>query len=157
MRGRRLGPPSTAATIVGALFALSTAIQSAAAQTQTPTPAPAAAVSAIGEWRRADGSHVQLRPCDDGLCGRIVRAPDQTRRDSANPDPKLRARPLLGIQVFTSGRRAGPDGWKGTLYVPDSGRTWDARLALDGRATLQVSICGPMGLLCATESWSRVK
>ena len=83
--------------------------------------------------------------------------PDQDLIDQNNPDPKLRMRPVVGIEIFASERRAGPDGWKGNLYVPDSGHTWNARLQPVDQGRLSVSVCGPFGFLCSQEIWQRTR
>lgn len=120
-------------------------------------PAVAASDDIVGEWRSPSGVHMQVMNCGESICGRIVRLPDQSLPDIQNPEPRLRTRPVLGIQVFTGIRPAGTHGWKGHMYLPESGRTFVSRLISLDKGQLQVSMCGPMGLLCSREVWTRTR
>lgn len=119
-------------------------------------PAHAQSDDTIGEWRRPDGTRIQLHRCKELLCGRIVMVPDHTRMDLANPNPRLRVRPVTGAPVLTDGRRTDV-GWKGKLYEPDSGRTYSARFTPEGRVRLNVSLCPFLKIFCSAESWERVR
>lgn len=123
----------------------------------TAGPAFAGAEDVIGEWRTPASVYVQIKPCGDSICGRIVRLPDPSVYDQYNPEPRLRTRPVLGIMIFTSTRRAGTSGWKGHMYVPESGYTYVSRLISVDHAHMRVSICGPMGFFCSSETWTRTR
>jgi uncharacterized protein (DUF2147 family) len=116
----------------------------------------AGADDAIGEWRTPTATQVQVRPCGDSVCGRIVRLPDPSIKDLQNPEARLRPRPVLGIEIFT-GTRPTQNGWKGYMYVPESGHTYVSRIVTTDRNQLQVSICGPMGFFCTREVWTRTR
>jgi uncharacterized protein (DUF2147 family) len=79
-------------------------------------------------------------------------------RDSRNPDPDLRDRPLIGLQILSGLHAADDDrSWSGGLiYDPTSGRTYRCTLELDGenRAHLRGYIGVP--LLGRTTTWIRV-
>ena len=124
-------------------------------------PMPAALAggeAAIGEWRTPARMYVQIYLCDESLCGRIVRLPDPRVRDASNPEPHLRMRPLLGIQVLSGlEHAANGNGWKGQLYVPERGATYDAELRVVDDSKLEITTCGPMGLFCTRETWSRTR
>ena len=122
-----------------------------------PAPANADSDVTIGEWRTPDNFRVQVQRCADTVCARIVRMPDPTVRDVNNPEPRLRVRPVLGIQIFTAQRHTAADGWKGHMYMPRTGSTHVARLTPVQRNELTVSICGPMGLFCIHETWTRTR
>jgi len=119
-------------------------------------------ISPLGEWRTEKaGGRVDIRRCGSGLCGHVVdgaplRAnPDQ--RDVRNPDPALRARRVMGLQVigpFTGGPRE----WKGgPLYDPETGdAARRGTLTLTDANTLTVKAC-IMPLLCRTQRWTRVR
>lgn len=97
-----------------------------------------------------------MRPCGESVCGRIVRLPDISIKDLQNPEARLRPRPVLGIEIFTGIRRT-PNGWKGHMYVPESGNTYVSRIANAERNQLQVSYCGPLGFFCTRETWTRTR
>ena len=60
-----------------------------------------------------------LYPADDdgGMAGRPV-------VDRQNPNPDLRSRPLIGLQLIEGFTYVGKNVWeKGTIYNPDNGKT----------------------------------
>ena len=134
----------------GVLLAMAMAMTAA-------TPALADPDDVIGEWRTPAPIHVQVHHCAEVVCARIVRMPDTTGMDLNNPEPRLRPRPILGIQIFVAARASGPNGWKGKMYVPETGHTYDSRLISLGRNRLEVETCGPMGFFCTREVWTRTR
>ena len=116
-------------------------------------------------WAEGGAAQVEVSACGDALCGRVVwlRAPFDPNgcpvRDDQNPDPVLRGRPLVGVQIFRELRPSPTElsVWSGgEIYDPTSGRTFRARLELlgDGRLALR----GYLGfeLLGRTTTWVRV-
>ena len=81
------------------------------------SPVLAGAGDVVGEWRTPATIQVQVRPCGESVCARIVRLPDSNIKDLQNPEARLRPRPVLGIEIFTGTRRT-QNGWKGHMYVP---------------------------------------
>ena len=68
---------------------------------------PAASAEPVGQWYAEGGAAVvEIAPCGDGLCGRAVwlHSPlDEDGcelRDKNNPDPALRKRPVVGLQIL---------------------------------------------------------
>ena len=126
---------------------------------------PVTAASPVGLWYAEGGAaQVQIETCAEALCGRIVwlRAPfDENgcdQRDGRNPDPELRDRPLIGLEVLT-GLQTSDDGrsWSGgTIYDPGSGNTYRCSARLEGQNRL--SLRGFLGipLLGRTTTWIRV-
>lgn len=115
------------------------------------------ALDILGEWRTPAGLRIQVHKCGDIVCARIVRMPDPSITDSQNPEPRLRTRPVLGIEIFTGLRPAGTSGWKGHMYVPETGGTYVSRLISQDRGHLKASTCGPMGFFCTQETWLRTR
>jgi uncharacterized protein (DUF2147 family) len=127
-------------------------------------PAPSAAATPVGLWYAEGGAaQVAIEACGTELCGRVVwlRSPfDEDGcdlRDRHNPDPSLRTRPVMGLEVL-HGLKPRPDGaWiGGTIYDPATGNTYTCQLALDGDA--RVRLRGYLGipLLGRTTTWTRV-
>jgi uncharacterized protein (DUF2147 family) len=88
---------------------------------------------------------VAIVPCGEQLCGKIawLKSPDdsqgQPRVDTANPDPTLRARPMLGLTVLQGLRPVGDHTWdNGTIYNPDDGSHYSATLSVASDGTLHV-------------------
>lgn len=115
----------------------------------------AGADDVFGEWRTPDAMNVQILMCDHSACGRIVRMSDPSIPDMYNPEPRLRTRPVLGIQILYGMRRSGAEGWKGQIYRYASGYSYPVRLSSIDRAKLKVEVCGPFGLFCKQEIWTR--
>ncbi len=128
-------------------------------------PATAAADERIvGVWiTGSQSARVAIAACADNpalLCGRIawlarpLGADGAPVTDSRNPDANLRRRPLLGIDLIRGFRVAGPDRWTGgTIYDPESGRTYSAQMRLSGPGLLEVKGC--VLIFCEAQTWSR--
>lgn len=115
-----------------------------------------AETSVLGRWLTDDGSGVvEIAPCHDALCGRLVAVldPRAPTRDINNPDPAKRRRPLVGIAVLTDLARDG-DRWDGgRAYDPKAGRSYRARIRLAADGGLDVTGC--LFVLCRTRHWTR--
>ncbi len=88
---------------------------------------------------------VEIVPCGEQLCGKIAwlkspaDAQGQPRVDAANPDPTLRARPMLGLTVLQGLRQVDDHTWEnGTIYNPDDGNQYSATLSVASDGTLHV-------------------
>src|SRR6516164_8290601 len=99
------------------------------------------AASPVGLWYAEGGAaEVEIRPCSDSLCGRVVwlRSPIGDNgcelRDDKNPDPAAR----------------------GTIYDPVSGRTYWCNARLDGDDRLFLQGFWGIRLLGRTATWTRV-
>lgn len=116
-----------------------------------------------GRWATEGfGSIVEFRPCVRApaeACGRIVwlwtPAPGgRPRVDGRNPDPALRSRPVVGIEIVSGLRETSPGVWtEGRLYNPDDGRTYAGTLRLSG-GLLQLKGCA-LGVICREQTWRR--
>jgi uncharacterized protein (DUF2147 family) len=114
-----------------------------------------------GDWAVGRTNVVRIGPCSGAparLCGIIVATANgkdgRPLRDSENPDPALRNRPLVGLPLIFGFRAAGDGRWTGgKIYDPDDGKTYDAKLAPGPDGTLQVSGC--VLFLCKAQTWRR--
>lgn len=124
----------------------------------TATTAPAAR-DVDGYWLTASRSGiVHIADCGDGTpCGTLVWiiTPDPVMpKDGHNPDPEMRNRPLLGVQML-SGFRAGDDKWKkGRIYNPEDGKSYRSAIARKGENVLEVKGC--IGPVCQSQTWYRI-
>jgi uncharacterized protein (DUF2147 family) len=133
-----------------------------AALALSPTPA-AAARDVTGVWVTDDGEGaVDIQPCGEQLCGRIVWLKDpvdskgQPQRDSNNPNPAARQRLLCGAPILEGLKRQSDDSWDGgSIYDPEEGKTYKVTLKLDDQQRLQVT--GYIGYkwLGETVVWTR--
>jgi len=121
-----------------------------------------AADSATGTWRLSNGKvTVKVVPCGGGLCGRVVAlkkprdGKGRPRLDKENPNPALRARPVIGLTILTNMRASGEGSWAGTIYNPDDGNTYSSRMQLMGPSTMKVDGC-VAGVFCKSMKFIRV-
>lgn len=119
--------------------------------------APAAAADPIaGRWYTVErDSIITVGPCGRALCGRITRflkAPATPNPvDRNNPDPSLRARPVLGLAVLSGFTDSGKD-WRGRIYDPRSGKSYRSIVSRNADGTLKVQGC--VAVFCRTQVWA---
>ncbi len=118
---------------------------------------PAWAADPVGRWVLPSGkTRVEIARCGEGLCGRIVEIADAAgRRDDKNPDPALRARPLVGVEILHGLVPKGAEWSGGWIYNPSDGRRYGARAAMQGDDRLQVQGC--IAIVCKAQVWTRVR
>ncbi len=154
----RRSPARVALPAVAAMLALYLVVPTAGASSVSGTP--------LGRWYAEGGAaQVEIRPCDDQLCGRVVwlRSPwDESGcelRDRYNPDTTLRDRSVLGLEILSGlAKSPGGDGvWRGgAIYDPASGRTYSCHAELDGPDRLELRGYFGIPLLGRTTHWFRV-
>ena len=118
---------------------------------------PAAAAQSIdGTWVDSGGyTEITIRSCGNARCGSITKIlknkPGEPDHDIHNDNPALRDRPILGIQILSGLRRDG-DEWKGKVYNPEDGNTYDVYVkpASGGR----LSVKGCVAFFCRTRIWT---
>jgi uncharacterized protein (DUF2147 family) len=113
----------------------------------------------LGRWHTpGDKAIVEIAPCGKLLCGTIISAAPlpstgQPPRDSHNPDPSLRNRPMTGVRILSGFSWTG-EKWKGgTIYNPTNGKTYKSELMLTTDGKLKVSGC--VMIFCQTQIWRR--
>jgi len=118
-------------------------------------PATATPTSAAGRWlTESNQAIVEIAPCGAALCGAIQKVlkvdPKAPKTDINNPDPRLRQRPTASLRILTGFI---PDGsrWKGKVYDPRSGRTYQSFLEVRSDGTLALTGC--VWKLCQTQRW----
>lgn len=124
----------------------------------------------LGTWTTKNAkSRVDIYTCGTMICGKIVSLkepvypPDdekgmagQTKIDRENPDPKLRKRPLIGLELLKDFKRVEPGLWKeGTIYDPESGKTYSCKLTLQSPKRLKVRGFIGFSFIGRTQYWTR--
>jgi uncharacterized protein (DUF2147 family) len=122
---------------------------------------PALAADPVeGDWM-VGTTRVRIAPCPataERLCGVIVAVKPAAGRPSTdvhNPDPKLRARPILGLSTLTGFSGSGGDWSGGRAYDPKSGKSYRSTLKLNPDGSLNVSGC--VFFICESRRWTRVR
>jgi uncharacterized protein (DUF2147 family) len=118
--------------------------------------APAWAFNVAGVWEVEDGdAHVKIWPCGESLCGDIVWL-KQPRLDASNENPRLRHRPLMGVELLEGFRRTAENRWEGgRIYNPRDGQTYRVDVELLSDDSLKVRGC--QLVFCGEEVWRRVE
>lgn len=122
-------------------------------------PISASADSVLGVWRTQDrDGHVRVHSCGkDRFCGTLIWFDAQSPTgpiDRQNPNPVLRDRNLIGIEILSDVPATADSGTSGTIYNPHDGKSFDARIALQSPQTLRVTGC--WGVICRSNVWHRV-
>lgn len=111
---------------------------------------PALSQDVFGVWRtetndRGAYLHVDVQPCGQNVCGKIVRNINGQRQE------------IVGRMIIEGMRPDGPNAWdNGTIWKPDDDETYDAEMELQG-SVLKVSGCVFGGLICRSQDWRRVR
>ncbi len=131
-----------------------------------PATAAGAVATPVGLWHAEGGAaQVEISPCGERLCGRIVwlRSPLDERgcelHDSHNPEPELRGRGLVGLQILLGLTPVDgePERWEGgSIYDPTSGRTYRCAAMLEDEDRLLLRGYLGIPLIGRTTSWIRV-
>jgi uncharacterized protein (DUF2147 family) len=115
------------------------------------TVAPPQANQVAGMWLTEDGNGViQIEPCGDAMCGRIVgiaRAPGQ-------PIPTdVHGMSQCGLTIITNERPENDGTWLGHVTDPRSGTVYGAQLWLGSDGNLRLRGFLGLPLLGQTQVW----
>jgi len=106
-----------------------------------PPPAAQAANSPLGVWLTEEKEgKVRIEQCGANLCGYSV-----DKKSNRN-----------GEQVLISMKPGKDNKWRGRIFDPNSGSTYDSTIALKGTDSLRVQGCAFGGMFCGGQTWSRV-
>lgn len=134
------------AIIAGIVAGLLPCATPALAQTVNATP------DIIGTWVNPRGTvKVRTGVCAGNLCGWIVWAAPQAQADAREGGvPRL-----IGIELLRDYHGAGANRYRGTVYVPDMGRTFYSTIEQRDPNSLRISGCVLGGLICKSQNWHR--
>ena len=115
---------------------------------------PARAAEPWGEWLVKDKTaQIRITDCAGALWGVISWEADPGI-DAKNPDPAKRTRPTLGLPILLGLKASGPNGWEGSLYNAENGKTYSGGVTVVSAEMLRVRGC-VLGFLCGGEDWTR--
>ncbi|MFC7053835.1 DUF2147 domain-containing protein [Hansschlegelia quercus] len=116
----------------------------------------------VGVWRTASGkADIRISDCRGAPCATLasLKKPNdkqgRPKLDKRNPDPALRSRPVVGVSLLTE-MKADGEGWSGTFYNPDDGRSYAGKIEADDADTLKLRGC-VVGFICKTQVLKRVE
>lgn len=142
-----------------AVIAVALAVGPAAAADE-----PERQAAPYGSWMPADKeSIVEIYACGEAMCGRIAWLAENTDEDGEvltdiyNPNPELRSTPVLGLVIMTDILPTADEGvWRGRVYNPQDGRTYDFWLTVKSDSQIIIEGCGLYNLICQKHTWDRV-
>ncbi len=107
-------------------------------------------LSPAGRWLTDDrGGVIEIAPCGDALCGRIV------GMRYAGPMPVDHwNRPQCGLGLLY-GLKPGEDSWNGQVLDPKGGKLYSARVSLPDHDTLKLRGYIGVALFGQTVTWTR--
>jgi len=124
----------------------------------------ALAADPTGVWLTQPGtSRIRVADCGGALCGTIIwlkepNDPDtgKAKTDKHNSDAARRSRPLMGVQIMLGMKPAGDGKWNGQVYNAEDGKTYSGNLTFSGGNSLQLQGCALGGLVCKSQTWTKV-
>ena len=126
--------------------------------------AAAFAQDVVGKWKLEDGTAiVEVYQQGDVFNGKIVWLQDPTEADGSpaidnlNPDPKLRTRHILGLNMLNNLKKSGNEYTGGSIYDPGNGKTYNCSMKVEGDILKVRGSLDKRGLLGRTMDWFRVK
>jgi uncharacterized protein (DUF2147 family) len=118
-------------------------------------PASAQPADPSGTYLSETGeTRVRIARCGAAYCGTIISIQGEAK-DVNNPDPKLKGRNLVGVQMI-SNIQPTADGFTGQLYNYKDGKTYNGKMSFAGGKSMQLSGCVFGGLICRSQTWAKV-
>ena len=118
----------------------------------------------VGKWKLEDGTAiVEVYKSGDVYNGKIVWLKNPTEADGTpavddlNPDPKLRTRQILGLNMLSGLKKNGNEDTGGKIYDPGNGKTYNCSMKVEGDVLKVRGSLDKKGLIGRTMDWFRVK
>jgi uncharacterized protein (DUF2147 family) len=116
----------------------------------------------IGKWKLENGSAVvEVYQSGDTYNGKIVWLQNPTEadgtpsKDTNNPDPSLRQRQLIGLNMLSGLKKSGNEYTGGKIYDPANGKTYNCSMKVEGNVLKVRGSLDKKGLLGRTMDWFR--
>lgn len=124
----------------------------------------------VGVWTTQEKeAKIEIYTCGVRYCGRIswlkepAYSPDdeggmagKPKVDRNNPNPNLRARPLLGLTILIGFSYVGGNRWEdGRIYNPENGKIYRAKIKLAANNRLKLRGFVGISIFGETETWTR--
>lgn len=118
----------------------------------------------VGKWKLEDGTAiVEVYKSGDVYNGKIVWLKNPTEADGTpavddlNPDPQLRKRQVLGLNMLSGLKQNGGEYTGGKIYDPGNGKTYNCSMKVEGDVLKVRGSLDKKGLIGRTMDWFRVK
>ena len=105
-----------------------------------------------GRWKNPSGRvTVLIEACGESYCGSVIAAAESAKADARRGGTA----DLVGTQLMTGFKPAGPGKWRGRMFVPDINHRSKAELRLIGADQLKVTGCMVGRMICKSQVWTR--
>ncbi len=119
----------------------------------------------LGHWLTGTGkAHIEIYKDKSRYYGKIIwlknplNEEGKPKVDRKNPKKTLQDRPLMGLVNLQNFEHDGGGEYdEGTIYDPESGKTYSCIMTLKGNDKLNVRGYIGISLIGRTDSWTRVK
>ena len=106
------------------------------------------------EWRNPGNSvHVRIDRCGAQLCGTVTWASAKAIADARRGGTQN----LVGTRLFRNLEPVSEGVFRGKVFVPDIRQTFSGTLSFSGANTMVGKGCVLFGLVCKSQTWSRVR
>ncbi len=116
-------------------------------------------------------ARIEIYRCDSKYCGRIAWLKEPTYPagskegtpgtpilDNKNPNPDLRKKPLVGVQILRDFEFAGGNSWKnGKIYNSSNGKIYSGKITLLSPGRLKVRGFIGISAIGGSTIWTRAK
>ena len=117
----------------------------------------------IGKWKLDDGTAiVEVYKNGDAYNGKIVWLEEPTdadgtpAKDNNNPDPALRTRKLIGLNMLSGLKKTADNEYSGgKIYDPGNGKTYNCSMKVEGNVLKVRGSLDKRGLIGRTMDWFR--
>lgn len=127
-----------------------------------------------GIWQTQELSEVTIALCPAGFCGTLSKIvvpregltdeeyaaaqamAVESFTDVRNPDPALRSRPMLGLQILTLLPSSKPNVYDGEIYNPQDGNIYSGYVEMLAPDQMRLNGCVLYNLICQGQDWVRV-
>ena len=105
-----------------------------------------------GRWKNPSGRvTVEIVACGEAYCGTVIVAAESAKADARRGGTAN----LVGTQLMSGFKPAGPGKWRGRMFVPDINHRSKAELRMLGAGQLKVTGCMVGRMICKSQIWTR--
>lgn len=113
-------------------------------------------------WTEGKRAVIEISKKNGKYFGKLIESKEaydekgNVKKDKENPNPALRDRPVIGINILFDFVYAGDNLWEdGKAYDPESGNTYSAKIEMVDKNTLEMRGYIGISLFGRTETWKR--
>lgn len=116
----------------------------------------------FGQWRIISGSVIEIYQKNDKYYGKIIKRSmfsftNRNGLDNKNPDPELRTRKIVGMEIIKDLKFDNGVMKNGTIYNADTGNTYQVRLTISEEDNNELNVLIYKGKENQSFSASRVE